>query len=531
MRKNIITVCMLAATVLSACGKDKIPENSTIGLSSFDEDLFPQNFTEEPAEADDAAITATSEVAKEIEEEEEESLDIEVGKGEIALSFGENEFTAAIDVELGTKEKFCSFVVDLDNDGKNEAFVLPGFIGKISGDVDSEDTLDYVYAADIYFVDEKLTPHLLEGTAPDNEIASKQQYLEIGGLNYITLNGYCGADKIGYVFTLKNDELLNAVPDLNFRGTKTFDENNELFWTLDAHCSYAMTDNTESTVEECLYARSNIPYALYADNGVYKLYGAKEVSFEEANNIASLYDDMSDCVGVQIILRDNNELDVNKCYLSGEDIEFCCNVYKISKTGDMWFYLETYKGFKIVDRSNESNWSILSTKIGDIIPENGFYLGDNMKDALEEIALIYDSFESKEAVKADNWEKDFINFFLQNSYFATRHLNDFIKTRNGILSKKDVESISYDLTGEKIEFKSLSDGDAIDAYNTSSGYYNGNIESWEAEVNGETVTVIGKFKKSSLDGSDVTEYNYTAVLQKNISSIFDGYSIVSMTKE
>ena len=113
MRKKIFTVCMLAATVLSACGKDKIPENSTIGLSSFDEDLFPQNLTEEPAEADDAATTASSEVAKEIEEEE--SLDIEVGKGEIALSFGENEFTAAIDVELGTKEKFCSFVVDLDS--------------------------------------------------------------------------------------------------------------------------------------------------------------------------------------------------------------------------------------------------------------------------------------------------------------------------------------------------------------------------------------------------------------------------------
>ena len=82
-----------------------------------------------------------------------------------------------------------------------------------------------------------------------------------------------------------------------------------------------------------------------------------------------------------------------------------------------------------------------------------------------------------------------------------------------------------------MEFKSLSDGDTIDAYNTSSGYYNGNIESWEAEVNGETVTVRGKFKKSSLDESDVTEYNYTAVLQKNISSIFDGYSIVSMTTE
>lgn len=115
--------------------------------------------------------------------------------------------------------------------------------------------------------------------------------------------------------------------------------------------------------------------------------------------------------------------------------------------------------------------------------------------------------------------------------FSTRHLYDFIKARDGLLSKKDVERISYDLTGERVTFKSLSDGDTIDAYNTSSGYYSGKILSWESEVNEENVTVRGIFKKSSLDETETTEYNYTAVLQKNIASIFDGYSVVSMTIE
>ena len=533
MRKKTISACMLAVILLSACGKNKTPEASSFEADPVLQDIL--NNSEETTEAASAEESSEPEKAAEPEkteavEEKEAPLDIKVGEGEIALSNSENEFTKALDVELGNNEQFYSFVVDLDNDGKNEAFVLPGFLDKISGDVNSEDPLDYVYSNSIYFVDENLNVHDLENTAPNNEIASVQQYLEVEGNRYITLNGYCGADKVGYVYTVVNDELTNAVPDLAFRGTKRFDENNELFWTLDAYGCYAMTDDAERTVEECLYGRSDIPYALYPDNGGFKLYGAKEVSFEEANSVASLYDDISDSVAVQIILRDNNELNVNECYLSGDELEFCCNVYKISKTGDMWFYVDTYKGFKMVDRSNDSKWSILSAKIGDILPENGFYLGDNMKDVLAELALHYDTFESKTDASGEQWEKDFVNYFLQNSFFATRHLNDFIKMRDGKLSKADVESLSWDLTGEKASFTTISDSDIIDAYNTSSGYYSGKIVSCEAEVNGETVTLRGVFRKSSLDETDITDYNFTAVLQKNIRSIFDGYSVVSFTK-
>ena len=83
---------------------------------------------------------------------------------------------------------------------------------------------------------------------------------------------------------------------------------------------------------------------MYLRDGEYYLYDAKEVTYDEVNEMAQI--DVSEEIYIstaQFILRDNNELDIN--YYEKED-------------KGAWDLKETIPGYMDVNL-NENNWSML----------------------------------------------------------------------------------------------------------------------------------------------------------------------------
>ena len=98
---------------------------------------------------------------------------------------------------------------------------------------------------------------------------------------------------------------------------------------------------------------------MYLRDGEYYLYDAKEVTYDEVNEMAQI--DVSEEIYIstaQFILRDNNELDINYYEKDKYGYEFHCAIYFLSEDKGAWDLKETIPGYMDVNL-NENNWSVL----------------------------------------------------------------------------------------------------------------------------------------------------------------------------
>ncbi len=155
-----------------------------------------------------------------------------------------------------------------------------------------------------------------------------------------------------------------------------------------------------------------------------------------------------------------------------------------------------------------------------------FVLGDNLKNAIIQIALTYDEFDEN-TVKDDSWKDIFVSHFLQNSMFSFDYLSELQSEGGGIIDAEEVSYIQKALTNQMIDF----DND-VDTYQSSSYELTGNITDYSIVENADdSVELEADMEVSSGEGTNSGIYKVDVKLYRNEISCFDGYYIGELSKE
>lgn len=265
-------------------------------------------------------------------------------------------FTNVIEKENDTDETLASYVVDLDLDGVNEAFVVDGYPSDYN-DASTPESNTWEISK-IWFVDEEMKAHELDDLFLYGEridVFEEQYAKQIGNQNYLIINGQCGAEGIGTVYTVVNDKLINTVEN-NCDGQKRFTDK-DLIWYKEIY-GMTMEQRDNLSLTETSTGRCYMPYHMYLEDNKFKLYDAKEISEDELAAIKSLDIEgiKKSADAVQYILRDNNELDINYVEKDGDEYNFKADIYMLSFDGKTSEYIEIVDGYFAVDVNDYNAW-------------------------------------------------------------------------------------------------------------------------------------------------------------------------------
>ncbi|RKM56355.1 hypothetical protein D6853_06065 [Butyrivibrio sp. X503] len=276
----------------------------------------------------------------------------------------ENDFTKAVKEDLEKGSKLGSYVVDLDDDGKKEAFVIQGRPEDEYAKYNNGKPV-FWEVSDVWFVDESSkAEHIDEITDKGHiDFYVTQSTASFDNNTFIALNGGMAADGLGFVYTVKDDKLVNATPTAWAQGKKFFTQDG-LQWDLEMYGNFIEPDKGETLSNAMMRTgRCDVPYQMYMEDGVFKLYDAKELTEKEAENYKGVnLSFVSNPEAVQYILRDNNELDVNYVTKNKNEYEFNAERYTISEDGKNCEYKDTVNGYFAVDVSNYDAWDFLQTE-------------------------------------------------------------------------------------------------------------------------------------------------------------------------
>ena len=288
-----------------------------------------------------------------------ESYEETVPCEEVELSLSEQPSWAKIGIAPSAGMSFASFEIDLDKDGVTEAFVLEGYHDEPLRE-DYDESHEYWYASRIWSVDESgVAKEIFD--LDQTHIATKQKVLASDNGAFIALNGYWSREPVGLVFGLTDNALTDAAPDTWRQGQKLFTKEGELLWNLECYCGFAPYKKGSTAMETGFSGRNILPYYLHLVDGVFRNYGAKEISLEEAKAMADLkLGGIADTESVQVILRDNNQLDINYVDRSEYDYTFYFNRYHLSEDQKSWEFDYSNFGFLNVVPGEDNTWSVLS---------------------------------------------------------------------------------------------------------------------------------------------------------------------------
>ena len=355
MRK-LVLVGVIAA-MITACGNNKteILENEDLRTNG--------DYIENTSDSDDLSdeienASDTYSTEEDIETEEQDSVLSTVSNIKIVnLKTNDNDFLNSICEPVKEGCSRASFSVDLDKDGVEEAFVIEGY-ESTPGTPDYDDSYEYWYVNNIWFVDEKLNASALE-EYEGSHISTSQEILECDSKNFISINGYIGIDGIGCVYSVTEDSIKNCTPELSKAGQKKFADDNQLVWFAEDYRAYYEIMEGCKISESLGLGRCHMPYHMYMNGDEFELYGAKEISLDEVKKIASIeFDDEIDLSTAQFILRDNNELDVNYYTKDEIDYAFNCCIYFLNEDKLTWDLSETIHGYMDV-LLNDNSWDVL----------------------------------------------------------------------------------------------------------------------------------------------------------------------------
>ncbi len=261
----------------------------------------------------------------------------------VCFAMGENVFTDMLDSKY---DKF-SLVLDLDNDGIEEAFVC--------------DAMEYdekgILIDSICFFDEQMNMNVImnEGYL---YIKMEQYLLKNDLYSYVTLNGYNGIDPIGFIYSYIDDKCAIITDELLQYGRKYFVSSDELLWIRSGYMN--CYDIDEDTDEGFWNGRSFIPYFYKIENNELFLITAEEKNINEINEIAVFnIDDYTDAESVQFLLRENGELEVNYVKSDFFGYNFYSDIYYIED--NEWVYKYWVHGYYVPDPVNYSktDWEFI----------------------------------------------------------------------------------------------------------------------------------------------------------------------------
>lgn len=292
----------------------------------------------------------------------------------VTADLNPNDYTHIVSManDITGEYTLVSYVVDLDNDGTDEAFVLEVYWNETNNSPLTEDST--FETTRLWFVDEKGDVTNLTDFAKDGPVSVHEtlQLVTIGDNSYLFLSGtgQMAAYDQAIIYTVKNNAIHNA-SDLPCYGSKNFVDG-EVIWY---HEMYGMQIDREDDlplIESSLTTgHCYIPYRLYLDDSdkTFKLYGAKEISLEEAEELTGLdfSDILSEATEYEFILRDNNQLDVNiatACEPSfnddGESYDFISYSYFLQNNG-IWESDDYIDGYFLIDPINYTNvWKFMN---------------------------------------------------------------------------------------------------------------------------------------------------------------------------
>lgn len=161
-----------------------------------------------------------------------------------------------------------------------------------------------------------------------------------------------------------------------------------------------------------------------------------------------------------------------------------------------------------------------------------FELEEGLRGAIEQLAIWYGKdFEAKEAVQEDTWQEFVIATYIQGNWDGYEYLKKLESGQDGIVTKEQLEYIQYSLTGIEVDFKGIGENDTINCLENIGSSYYGHINDYFVQCDGDKVSMSAEFETSASNGSNKRMYDMTVLLQKNPKSCFDGYSIISLSKE
>lgn len=159
-----------------------------------------------------------------------------------------------------------------------------------------------------------------------------------------------------------------------------------------------------------------------------------------------------------------------------------------------------------------------------------FVLGPNLNAAITELAIMYDEFDSNR-IKEEDYKESIIFRYCKNSRQTFDYLEQLKEEYNGVIPREQVEYIQYSLTGEWVDFKDEIPKEGLNIIQSSSGFCDGKIKSYQADCAGDEVNLLAEFEIVE-DGTQITYlYELNIVLVKNPESCFDGYSIKSLSSK
>lgn len=258
---------------------------------------------------------------------------------DVYFSNASNEFTKTVDIN----NYAYSIVVDLDNDGKNEAFVCD------VSEIEDNNILTDV----LYFVDENKEVYVLnEGNA---NIYIKQKMLLNENSWYLTINGYEGVESYGDVYSYVDNSLVNITGDLPKYGAKLFVDG-EIVWCKTGYMGFCQIDENQSA--SIWTGRTYIPYYYKLNNNQLALYSSKEKTLDDVNQMGK-FDNKKyiEAESIQYLYCENGDLRVN--YAIKDDYSDCtlytfeCDVYNLEN--GIWVYKYWVKGYY---QSNPLDYSI-----------------------------------------------------------------------------------------------------------------------------------------------------------------------------
>lgn len=178
---------------------------------------------------------------------------------------------------------------------------------------------------------------------------------------------------------------------------------------------------------------------------------------------------------------------------------------------------------------NDTMFDYESLGVNQYVYNSEFELGEDLKNAIAELACCYDEFDEN-VVHDETWKKIFLTRFIQNSRYSFDYLDKQTEKGNGFITREQVEYIQYSLTNEKIDFSDCVEKE-VDTQDATSGMNFGNIINYEYESHDEKIVLSADMQLQSDGTNNVKEKKVTVYLIKNPYSCFDGYSIKQLVSE
>lgn len=177
------------------------------------------------------------------------------------------------------------------------------------------------------------------------------------------------------------------------------------------------------------------------------------------------------------------------------------------------------------DVTDESSTGQEETESVEIQSE--FSMGDDLKTAITQLALSYESFD-KNVVSSENWKEIFVARFIQNSRLSFDYLDMISDKNNGQISMEELNYMQYSLTNTEVDFSSYADG-SINRYDSASSLSYGWISGYDYEYTDSGVIITADLEVGYDGTASMQEREITVELVKNPYSCFDGYSVVTIS--